>query len=66
MPFLLSAVAVERFLDFFGRMKRQMNWITRTSGVLMIVVGILMVTNYFTVLASALNGMTPDAIRNRL
>ena len=66
MPFLLSAVAVERFLDFFGRMKRQMNWITRTSGVLMIAVGILMVTNYFTVLASALNAMTPDAIRNRL
>ncbi len=66
VPFVLSAVAVERFLDFFGRMKRQMNWITRTSGVLMIVVGILMVTNYFTVLASALNAMTPDAIRNRL
>src|SRR6476646_274970 len=66
VPFLLSAVAVERFLDFFGRMKRQMNWITRTSGVLMIVVGILMVTNYFTVLASALNAMTPDALKNRL
>ena len=36
------------------------------TGVLMIAVGILMVTNYFTVLASALNGMTPEAIRNRL
>ena len=66
VPFLLSAVAVERFLDLFGRMKRQMNWITRTSGVLMIAVGLLMVTNYFTVLASALNAVTPDAIRNRL
>ena len=31
VPFLVSAVAVERFLDFFTRMKRQMVWITRTS-----------------------------------
>ena len=66
VPFLLSAVAVERFLDFFGRMKRQMHWITRTSGVLMIAVGLLMVTNYFTILASALQAMTPEALRNRL
>src|SRR5262252_10730040 len=66
VPFLLSAVAVERFLDFFASMKRQMNWITRTSGVLMIAVGILMVTNYFTILASALQAMTPEALRNRL
>jgi cytochrome c-type biogenesis protein len=66
VPFLVSAVAVERFLDFFGRMKRQMNWITKTSGVLMIAVGLLMVTNYFTILASALQAMTPEALRNRL
>jgi cytochrome c-type biogenesis protein len=66
VPFLLSAVAVERFLDFFSRMKRQMSWITRTSGVLMVAVGILMVTNYFTVLASALQAMTPESLRSRL
>ena len=66
VPFLLSAVAVERFLDFFGRMKRQMNWITRTSGALMIVVGVLMVTNYFTILASLLQAYTPESLRSRL
>ena len=66
VPFLLAAVAVERFLDFFGRMKRQMNWITRTSGVLMIVVGILMVTNYFTILAAFLQQYTPEALKSRL
>ena len=66
IPFLLSAIAVERFLDFFTKMKRQMGWITRTSGVLMIAVGILMVTNYFTVLASILNQYTPEALRSRL
>ena len=66
VPFLLSAIAVERFLDFFARMKRHMNWITRTSGVLMVAVGILMMTNYFTVLAGLLNQYTPESLRNRL
>ena len=66
VPFLLSAVAVERFLDFFSRMKRQMGWITRTSGVLMIAIGILMVTNYFTVLAGVLNQYTPEFLKSRL
>src|SRR5215207_8759736 len=66
VPFLLAAVAVERFLGFFTRMKRQMNWITRTSGVLMIVVGILMITNYFTVLAATLQQYTPESLRSRL
>src|SRR5574338_287863 len=66
VPFLLSAVAVERFLDVFARMKRQMGWITRASGILMIAVGILMVTNYFTILASVLQQYTPEWIRSRL
>jgi cytochrome c-type biogenesis protein len=66
VPFLLSAIAVERFLDFFSRMKRQMGWITRTSGVLMIGIGILMVTNYFTVLAAVLNQYTPEFLKSRL
>lgn len=66
IPFLVSAVAVERFLDFFTKMKRQMGWITRTSGVLMIAIGLLMVTNYFTVLAGILNQYTPEALKSRL
>ena len=66
VPFLLSAVAVERFLDFFSRMKRQMVWITRVSGVLMIAVGLLLVTNYFTILATYLQALTPEALRNRI
>ena len=66
VPFLLSAIAVERFLDVFARMKRQMVWITRTSGVLMIVIGVLMVTNYFTVLATVLNQYTPEFLKSRL
>ena len=48
------------------RMKRQMLWITRASGVLMIASGMLMVTNYFTVLAAFLNQFTPQWMLDRL
>ena len=66
VPFLLAAVAVERFLGVFARMKRQMVWVSRVSGVLLIIVGILLVTDYFTILASFLNRFTPDALLKRL
>jgi len=32
----------------------------------MIAVGLLMVTNYFTILASTLQALTPEALRSRL
>jgi cytochrome c-type biogenesis protein len=66
VPFLLAALAVERFMGFFQRMRRHMVWVTRTSGVLMIAVGLLLVTNYFTILASYLQAFTPEALRSRL
>jgi cytochrome c-type biogenesis protein len=66
VPFLVSALAVERFMAFFQRMRRHMVWVTRASGVLMIAVGVLLVTNYFTILASYLQGFTPEALRSRL
>jgi cytochrome c-type biogenesis protein len=66
IPFLLSAVAIDRFLSLFQRMRRQMIWITRAAGVLLIVVGLLLVTDYFTILASYLQGFTPEFLKSRL
>lgn len=66
VPFLLAAVLVQQFLGFFTRVKRQLVWISRISGALLIVVGLLMVTNYFTILASYLQAFTPEAIRSRI
>lgn len=66
VPFLLSAVAIERFSAFFQRMRRQMVWVSRVSGVVMIGIGALMVTDYFTVLASYLNQVTPSWLLERL
>ncbi|HEY0970751.1 MAG TPA: cytochrome c biogenesis protein CcdA [Gemmatimonadales bacterium] len=66
VPFLLAAVLVQHFLAFFGRIKRQMVWVSRIAGVLMIAVGLLMVTNYFTILATYLQALTPEALRSRI
>ena len=66
VPFLLSALAIERFLAAFSRIRTQLVWVSRISGILLIAVGLLLVTDYFTLLASWLQGLTPDAIRERI
>jgi cytochrome c-type biogenesis protein len=66
VPFVLSAVAVDRFMAFFQRVKRHMLWLQRGTGALMVAIGLLMVTGRFTVLASYLNRFTPEFLLNRL
>jgi cytochrome c-type biogenesis protein len=66
VPFLLSAVAIERFSAFFQRMRKQMVWVSRVSGAVLIGIGVLLVTNYFTVLASWLTTITPEFLLERI
>lgn len=66
VPFFLAAVAVERFLGVFGWLKRHMVVVNRISGILLIIVGVLMITNYFTIMAAYLQTLTPEAIRTRI
>jgi cytochrome c-type biogenesis protein len=66
LPFLIAAVAVESFLDWFQRFRPYLPWVMRLSGVLLVFVGILMVTGEFTRLAGWLQGLTPDFLRERL
>ena len=66
VPFLLAAVAVESFLDWFQRFRRFLPWVMRLSGVLLIFVGILMATGQFTRLAGWLQGLTPAFLRERI
>ena len=66
VPFLASALLVERFLEFFKAMRSRLVWVSRIAGALLIVVGALLVTDYFTVLASGLQALTPEFIRNRI
>jgi cytochrome c-type biogenesis protein len=66
VPFLISAIAIERFTAFFQRMRKQMIWISRISGAVMIGIGVLLVTNYFTVLAAWLTTLTPEFLLERI
>ena len=66
IPFLIAAVAVESFLDWFQRFRRYLPWVMRLSGILLIAVGILLVTGEFTRLAGWLQGLTPDFLREQL
>ncbi len=66
VPFLIAAVAVESFLDWFQAFRRYLPWVMRLSGLILIVVGILLVTGEFTRLAGWLQGLTPEFLKERL
>ena len=66
VPFVLAAVAIERFVAVFQRMRSGMVWVSRISGALLVIVAILMLTDYLTVITGVLQGWTPAALRNRL
>jgi cytochrome c-type biogenesis protein len=66
VPFVAAAVAIEHFLAIFARMRRRLVWVTRAAAVLLIAVGLLLVTDYFTLMASTLQALTPEFLRERL
>lgn len=66
VPFLLAAVALESFLDWFQRFRRYLPWVMRVSGALLVFVGILMVTGEFTRLAGWLQQFTPEVVREQI
>jgi cytochrome c-type biogenesis protein len=66
LPFIVAALAIDRFLAVFAHYRGAMRWVNRVGGVVLIAVGLLLVTNYFTVLASWLQALTPDALRTRI
>jgi cytochrome c-type biogenesis protein len=66
IPFLLAAVAVERFLETTKKLRPHLARVSQVSGVLLVVVGLLMMFDYFTVMATYLQALTPEALRSRL
>jgi cytochrome c-type biogenesis protein len=66
VPFLVAALAVERFLEWFARFRRHLGAVRVASGVLLIVVGLMMLSGQFTRLAGWLQAYTPGALRNSL
>ena len=66
LPFLLAAVAVERFIITVRRFRPYLARVSQVSGVILVIVGLLMMFDYFTVIAASLQSITPAALRSRL
>lgn len=66
VPFLFAALALERFLSAVQRFRRHLAWVSRASGALLVLVGLLMVTDYMRVLTAYLQGLTPAFLFERL
>jgi cytochrome c-type biogenesis protein len=66
VPFLLSAIAVERLIELTRAYSRHIVWVSRISGALVLALGLLMVTGYLPLLTGFLQGLTPDLLKERL
>lgn len=66
VPFLVSAVALGAFLKFFKRYRPFIPVMERAAGVILVVVGVLVFTNYYVVLNSWAISLTPEWLLRRL
>lgn len=66
VPFLITAWAVESFLDWFKGFRRHLALVQKISGALLLLVGILLVSGQFTRMAGWLQGLTPEFLRRWL
>jgi cytochrome c-type biogenesis protein len=66
VPFLISAFALGSFLKFFKRYRPFIPVVERGAGVLLVVVGVLVATNYYVVLNSWAISLTPEWLLKRL
>ncbi|HVO91773.1 MAG TPA: cytochrome c biogenesis protein CcdA, partial [Terriglobales bacterium] len=66
LPFFLSALAVNSFFQFSQRLRRYVQTIHTIGGLLLIIVGILLITDYMTILNAYVLRFTPSWLLERL
>jgi cytochrome c-type biogenesis protein len=59
LPFFLVSLGLEAFLERYRKLKRHLRLISVISGIFLIVVGILLLTNHFLILTASLNRWLP-------
>jgi cytochrome c-type biogenesis protein len=62
VPFLLTALGIERFLKFYSRFRAHMHAIEVASGALLIALGILLVVGRFTIISNYLSFLNRFAL----
>lgn len=66
LPFFLSALAIDSFFHFSRAFRRYIHYVHVLAGVLLVIVGVLLVTDYFTMLNSYAIRFTPEWLYKRL
>ncbi|MDQ8163731.1 MAG: cytochrome c biogenesis protein CcdA [Gemmatimonadota bacterium] len=66
VPFLAAALMIDRFMALFRRYRGALAWMSRASGALLILIGILMITGSMTTLSGWLQQWTPEMLQSRL
>jgi cytochrome c-type biogenesis protein len=54
VPFLLTSLGIDRFLNFYARFRRHLHTVEVVSGALLIAIGLLVLTRHFTLLSGYL------------
>ena len=62
VPFLLTALLLERFLKFYSRFRAHMHAIEVASGALLVVLGVLLVLGRFTIISNYLSFLNRFAL----
>lgn len=55
LPFFFLSLGLETFLERYKKLKRHLRWVSIISGLFLIGVGILLITNYFFILTPSFN-----------
>ncbi|MEE9185825.1 MAG: cytochrome c biogenesis CcdA family protein, partial [Candidatus Binatia bacterium] len=66
LPFLLSALALNSFFQFSQSFRRYIKAVHVAAGIMLVVVGILLLTDYMTFLNAYALSLTPDWLLERL
>lgn len=66
LPFFLASLAINTFVSYFNWFKKYLRFVTIVSGCFLILIGILFVTDRFTVLNMYLNVLFPTSGENLL
>lgn len=59
LPFVVAALAYRRALNAIGWVRRHQAWVTRSGGVMLIVVGVLLITGWWDYIVGDLQNIAP-------
>jgi cytochrome c-type biogenesis protein len=62
VPFLITSIGINQFLSFYGRFRRHLRKVEIVSGVLLIIFGVLIAANKFTILSGYLSFLNRFAL----